>query len=107
MKTYWVIEGYESRKKFFETKFPSTYATEHGIKRILKTLTAKHALSNDDIVKCFFKETTKIGKAYSDHLRIIQETIPEKRTTVYYCGANLNANLDLKTQFLARVVRRE
>jgi hypothetical protein len=86
---FWHIEGYDSFDKIYDKKVKFGYFSDNQIKDLLKALTAKAALSFDEIVGAYSKKNTKIS---NEHL-LIQRDGPSQ---VYTCGSN--------PHFIARVI---
>ena len=57
---FWHIEGYDSFDKIYDKEVKFGYFSDNQIKDLLKALTAKAALSFDEIVGAYSKKNTKI-----------------------------------------------
>ena len=88
-KLYWQIEGFDSMKTIFETKVPLGCFAENQIQQLLRALTAKAGLTDDEIVGAYAKRGTKV----SNNLLDVQH---DSRHKTYMCGSN--------PHFAARVV---
>ena len=62
---YWKIQGWDSFTMLFEHRVKVGQFTENKMKDVLRTLTAKLALNEEEIISCYAKKGTKI---YSDYL---------------------------------------
>ena len=82
MTRYWKIQGWDSTKKLYEYKVKLGQITENGMKELLRTLTAKHALTESEIISCYAKKGTKI---HSDLLEV--QRLSGKKFTLS-CGTN-------------------
>ncbi len=49
-KRYWMISGWDSARKLSEFKLPYESMGERQVSNLLQTLTAKHALTDDEVV---------------------------------------------------------
>ena len=63
-KLYWQITGFDSSKKFFETRVDLGQFTETQIQQLLKTLVAKAGLEYREIIGAYAKRKTKIANNY-------------------------------------------
>jgi hypothetical protein len=79
IKLYWRICGYNSSTPIFEKKVKLGQFTEHQIRHLLMTLTAKAALDYDEIVGAYATRGTKIA---NDLLAV------HKEGWTYSCGSN-------------------
>lgn len=79
---YWKIQGWDSSTKLFEHRVKVGQITENKMKGLLRTLTAKVALNENEIISSFAKKGTKI---YSDYL-VVQNLSGNKYTLS--CGTN-------------------
>ena len=93
-KFYWIVEGYDSTKKIFSTKFNVNLISERQIEPLLKALTARVGLELNEIIGCYFMKHTKL---YRHHLEIRRDVNPEQRRNILTCGSN--------PHFVARVVK--
>jgi len=66
MQKYWKIQGWDSTNLLFEYKVKLGQITEKNMKLLLKTLTAKYSLSDQEIISCYAKKRTKIYSNYLD-----------------------------------------
>lgn len=82
MKRYWKIEGWHSANKIFEYKVKHGQITENRMKELLRALTAKHALTESEIISCYTKKGTRI---HSDLLEV--QRLSGKKYTLS-CGTN-------------------
>jgi hypothetical protein len=55
----WLIHGYDSHKKIFETKLSTNKLSVNQAEALLKTLAAKAGLTFDEIVGAYMKRKTK------------------------------------------------
>ena len=79
-KRYWKIQGWDSTTKLFEHKIAVGVVPD--IKILLKVLTAKVALTEEEIISSFVKKGTK---SHCDHL-VIQNLQGNK--FMWSCGSN-------------------
>lgn len=86
---YWVITGYDSMNKIYENKIKAGCMSEAQVIDLLKALTAKAALTNDEIIGAFAKKGTKIS---NEHLHVNKDDFNQ----VYTCGENVH--------FTARII---
>lgn len=63
----WVIRGWDSTDQIFETTVKYGYFSENQMKCLLKALTAKHGLTDSEIVESYARKKTKIS---SSHLEV-------------------------------------
>jgi hypothetical protein len=89
---YWAIEGYDSTKKIFSTKFRTTLMSDRQIEPLLKALTARARLTLEEIIGCYIMKNTKL---YGRHLKVHRDLDIERRRT------NLLSPASLKSDFLA------
>jgi hypothetical protein len=80
---YWAIEGYDSTKKIFSTKFKTTLISDRQIEPLLKALTARAGLTLDEIIGCYIMKNTK---PYRRHLKVHRDVDIERRRTNLLCG---------------------
>jgi hypothetical protein len=80
-KRYWLITGWSSTKKLCEIKKPFGLFTDKGMAALLRTLTAKYALPDSEIVGCYAKAGTKL------HLNLLQVEW-DGRSGMLSCGHN-------------------
>ena len=80
-KQYWRISGYESESKIFEIHVPVGCFSERQVTDLLKALTAKAGLTQDEIVGAYARKNTR----YSNDLLLVQK---EKPHPEYMCGDN-------------------
>ena len=64
---YWKIQGRDGTDLLFERKVLLGQITENNMKLLLKTLTAKISLTEDEIIGSYAKKGTKI---HLDHLEV-------------------------------------
>lgn len=86
---YWMITGYDSLNKIYENKIKSGCISEAQLINLLKALTAKAALTNDEIIGAFAKKGTTIS---NEHLHVNKDNFNQ----VYTCGENIH--------FTARII---
>lgn len=72
-KKFWIISGWNSTKKLCEFRVPLGSFTEKGMASLLQALTAKHALTESEIIGCYAKANTKL---HSDLLEVQQYSRP-------------------------------
>lgn len=80
-KRYWLITGYDSTKTLCEFKVPQGSFSDKGIAALLQALTAKHALTDDEMIGCYAKAGTKL---HSDLLEVEWDD----RSGILSCGLN-------------------
>ena len=66
MGKYWKIQLWDSTKVIFERNIKFEEITKNGIKEILKSLTSKHALTEDEIIRCYLKSGAKLRSTILD-----------------------------------------
>jgi len=62
----WVIRGWDSTKQIFETTVNYGYFSENQMKCLLKALTAKHGLTDSEIVESYARKNAKIASPHLD-----------------------------------------
>ena len=68
MKTkqkYWEITGWDSTTMIFDTKVTFGCFSENQMKDLLRALTAKHGLTDSEIVSSYARSNTKIAHLHS------------------------------------------
>ncbi|MCO7226002.1 hypothetical protein [Pleionea sp. CnH1-48] len=80
---YWFIEGYDGPLKVFEKKVKFGYITDNQMRELLKALTAKASLDDDEIIGAYCKRNTKIA----NNLLIVTCNSSESHYTLT-CGTN-------------------
>lgn len=58
-KYIWVIERYDGTKLIAQYTIPHGEITEENINNLLRTLAAKHELTDEEIIPCFLKRNAK------------------------------------------------
>lgn len=58
---YWVITGWDSTTKIYEKTVKLGCFSENQMKNLLRTLTAKHGLTDNEIVSSYARKNTKIA----------------------------------------------
>ena len=86
-KLYWLIEGHDSFKTFFEMKVGIGQFTSDQIDQLLKALVAKAGLTYSEIVSAYATRRTKIA----NNLLAVLFT----RTTPWLCVAPIPISLPL------------
>lgn len=66
-KYVWVVEKYDGLKIVAQYTIPSGQITEENLKHLMRTLAAKHELTDEEIIPCFLKKNTK---KYWDYLEV-------------------------------------
>lgn len=89
---YWIIERYESNQLIKEHKIPFGLMTEKQVENLLKTLTAKYSLNDEETINSYLKRNTQ---RYTGFLEI-QRSWPPYEVS---CGDN--------PHFIAKVVDEE
>ena len=56
---YWIIHGYDSTTEIYQDKVKFGCVTEKAIIALLKALTEKHVLADDEIVSAYACKGTK------------------------------------------------
>jgi len=79
-KKYWKIQGWDGTNLLFERKVLLGQVTERSMKELLRTLTARIALSEDEIISSYAKRRTK---TYYNHLEV---TRPKAGSFMLSCG---------------------
>jgi hypothetical protein len=80
-KLHWLIRGFDSTTKIYERRVDAGQITEIQVKALLRALTAKAGLSNDEIVGAYASRRTKIA---NDLLRVERDG-PQ---AIFSCGTN-------------------
>lgn len=68
---YWKIQGWDGTILKFEQRILLGQVTENSMKNLLKTLVAKHALNEDEIIGSYAKKGSKIYANYLDVRRLV------------------------------------
>lgn len=89
-KKFWIIEHYDSTTLIAEHKIPYGQISEKQLENLLKTLTAKHSLNEEETISSYLKKNTK---KYNDFLEVTKSGPPYALS----CGDN--------PYFIARVVK--
>ena len=79
---YWEITGWDSTTKIYETKVKHGCFNENQIKTLLRVLTAKHALTDNEIVSSYARSNTKIATP------LLLEVQRYKNPYSFSCGTN-------------------
>jgi hypothetical protein len=88
---YWVITGYDSTKKICEYKVKHGCYSDNQMKELLQCLTAKHALSDEEIISAFSQGRCKIANP------LLLEVQKNSKPFSLSCGTSLH--------FIAHVVK--
>ncbi len=81
MNRYWCIRGMNSLKQVSETMIPEGHITIQKLEALLQTLVAKHGLSDDEIVSCFYRKNCKKHRS-------LLEVRYDKANNTRECGCN-------------------
>ena len=81
-KQYWKITGYDGLSTLFEHKIYTGQISENKLKELLKALTSKISLSEEEIISSYANKGTKI---YFNHLEV--QSL-EGNKPMYSCGTN-------------------
>lgn len=77
----WRLEGYDGERLIFEMMVPLGVFTDGQMRDLLRALTAKASLTNEEIVGAYAKRKTKIA---NDLLEVLRDT----RYPTFLCGVN-------------------
>ena len=83
-KYVWIIERYKGLNVIAQYTIPSGQITEEKLKYLLKTLAAKHELTDEEIIPCFLKKNTK---KYWDYLEVKHD--PKAKYYTFYCQGKM------------------
>jgi len=61
---YWLLEGYDGTKKFYERRLDVGQLTTNQAKALIRALTAKAGLTFDEIVGAYAKKRTRIANVH-------------------------------------------
>ncbi len=81
MNRYWCIRGMNGLKQFSKTMIPTGNITDLKLEALLQTLVAKHGLSDDEIVSCFYRKNCKKHRS-------LLEVRYDKANRTRACGCN-------------------
>lgn len=84
-KQYWEVTVWDSTIKIKQLHIPINQISADKLQDLLRVLTAKHSLTDEEIAKCFLKRNTK---SYLPFLAVRKDTDDALRTTSYICGEN-------------------
>jgi hypothetical protein len=90
---YWIIKGYDSTTEIYSDKVKFGCFTENAMAALLKALTTKHALTDDEIVRAYARKNTKLASP------LLLEVQKSYNPFTLSCGTN--------PYFVARVVQEE
>jgi hypothetical protein len=96
----WEISGYDGTTLIFRTRIPSGQITRDQLCALLRTLTAKHGLTDAELALCFLRRGTK---AHLPHLEVRAENHDDTRATTYSCGSNPHFVASLRSLKLTAV----
>lgn len=77
----WLIRGYDGTTLVYEKRVPLTCLTERQVQSLLRTLTAKAGLTNDEIVAAYARRGTKWHNGHLDVRRDCGQCM-------FSCGSN-------------------
>ena len=84
-KRYWEVTVWDSAKQLKQLHIPVGQITRQKLQELLRTLTAKYSLTDEETAKCFLKRNTKL---HLPHLEIRKDINDSLRTMSYMCGTN-------------------
>lgn len=84
-KRYWEVTVWDSTKKIKRLHIPVNQISTDKLHDLLRVLTAKYSLTDEEIVRCFLKRNIK---SYLPFLSVRKDTDSALRTTSYMCGEN-------------------
>lgn len=99
-KRYWEVTVWDSAKQLKQFNIPVGQITPEKLQELLRALTAKHSLTDEETVKCFLKRNTK---SYLPHLEIHKDINDSLRTMSYMCGTNPYCYARVVSQNASRV----
>jgi hypothetical protein len=99
-KRYWEVTVWDSAKQLEKFNILVGHITSEKLHELLRALTAKHALTDEETVKCFLKRNTK---SYMPHLEIRKDINDSLRTMSYMCGTNPYCYARVVSQNVSRV----
>lgn len=83
---YWVITGYDSARRICEIKVKVGCFTDNAMELLLKCLTAKYALTDDEIVSAYARRNTRIAAP------LLLEVHKSSKPYSLSCGTNPHFN---------------
>ena len=99
-KRYWEVTVWSSAKQLKQLHIPVGQITPEKLQELLRALTAKYSLTDEETVKCFLKRNTK---SYLPHLEIHKEKNDSLRTMSYMCGTNPHCYARVVSQNVSRI----
>src|SRR3989304_2338834 len=84
-KKYWEVTVWESTRKLKQLHIPVHQITPEKLQELMRVLTAKHSLSDEETSKCFLKRNVMSHSAF---LKIRKDIDATSRTVSYLCGEN-------------------
>lgn len=83
LRAVWEIYGLDGARECFRAVIPSGQITRLQLHALLRTLAAKHGLTDEEIVDCHLKRNVC---GYRAHLEVASHNDDATRTTSYSCG---------------------
>lgn len=81
-KRYWLIKGWDGIEEIYEERILVGQITENRLKELLRTLTAKLALTEREIIASYAKRRTRV---HHDYLEV---SLLNGNKYMYSCGDN-------------------
>ncbi|MCK9604829.1 MAG: hypothetical protein M0R33_00070 [Methylomonas sp.] len=81
-KQYWVIQGWDSCTLLFEHKIYVGQISEKRLRELLKVLTSKVSLSEDEIISSYANRRAKV------HFNYLEVRLENGDKYGYSCGTN-------------------
>lgn len=82
VRLFWTITVWDSTERLFERTIPVSHVRESDLEALLRTLVAKHGLTDAEITSCYL---SRRAPARSSQLDIQREHNP---VYAFHCGEN-------------------
>ena len=99
-KKYWEVSVWDSMKKLKQLRIPVGQITSEKLQELLRVLTAKHSLTDEETAKCFLRRN---ARSYSALLEIQRDVDDTSRTMSYLCGENPHCNARIVSQTVPKM----
>lgn len=84
-RKYWLIKLHEGLEVKAEFRVEKGHITDAALEELIRTLAAKHALSDEQIVGAYLSEGAGKGNAL---LELKKSPVTDKQSRSYSCGAD-------------------
>lgn len=66
MQRFWTITVWDSTQRLFERTIPASYIGDSQLEALIRTLVAKHGLTDDETVSCYLSSRAPATRTHLD-----------------------------------------